>query len=421
MIKVIKNSKFLILFCLLVIPSITFSQGSRYTGTYKKSTSKQYVRQKSLTIEGLEFSDSNNSTLSFYDCENVIIKNCRFKDVNVKTAIYAEGGTNILVTDCTFENVHGAFMATVCKGNIRFEHNDVKNILGTLRGGAFYSNAVHYNTCNGPGNSISYNCIENIPGESAPEDNIALYRSNGTPESPIMIKANWIRGGGRVTSSGGGINLGDWGGSYQIAEDNILVNPGQVGMGMAGGHDLTIRNNKIYSAKQPNSNVGLAIVNWTSKDTGESYNIVVENNDINWTNKEGNQNLWWIYDNMNHLKGKESNKYNKNLNESILPKVIINRTKNTEPNPDNNQPIPSESPLAQVYMNSFNSIAVKYLVTPIPVAFAEGYTATGKLLITFPLPRFNQSFPVEVSKGEYYVKITYPDLGKTEITKITIN
>lgn len=424
MIKVINNSKNLILICLLMLSSLAFSQGSRYTGSYKKSAPLVYKNQKNIVIEGLEFSSANGRTITLWNCENVIIRNCKFTDVDMKVAIYAERGSNILVTDNTFENVHGAFIATGCDGNIRFEHNDVKNVLGTLRGGVVFSNAAHLNNCTGPGNSISYNAIENIPGKGSPEDNIALYRSHGTPESPIMIKGNWIRGGGR-TGSGGGINLGDWGGSYQIAEDNILVNPGQVGMGMAGGHNLKIRNNKIFSAKQPNSNVGLALVNWTSDKTGASHNITVENNEVNWTNKEGKQNLWWIYPNVEPIKGKDTNKYNKDLNESILPKVIIGRAKNTDDNtppvtpPDNNTP---ETPITHVYIDSYNRIAIKYLVPSIPaVAHAEGYSSNGKLLIAMKLPRYNQAFPISVPKGDYYVKITYPELEKTEITKVTID
>ncbi len=423
MIKVIKNSKFLILFCLLMIPSITFSQGSRYTGTYKKSGPIEYVNKRDIIIEGLIFEDLKVGAIKLWNCNNIIIRNCKFKNILTKEAIMADKGTYITVTDCTFENVWTGFNAAHLTGNVKFEYNDIKNVIGRLYGGEADLQAVQFNSCSGPGNSISYNAIENIEGESSPDDNINLFNSHGTPESPIRVSNNWIRGGG-PSPSGGGILLGDWGGSYQIAENNIVVNPGQYGMGIAGGNNMTLRNNKIYSKRRSFTNVGLSICNWTAdKTTGPSYNITVQNNQINWTHRDGNLNESWIYDNMNHYIGKGTNKYNKELNESILPKVIINRAGNTEESGDQNgnQPTPPESPIAQVYMNSFNSIAVKYLVTPIPVAFAEGYTASGELLITLPLPRFNQSFPVDVSKGEYYVKITYPDLGKTETTKIIIN
>lgn len=426
MIKLIKNSQYLILLCLLMVSSITFGQtpGSRYTGTYKKSAPLEYNRKNNIVIEGLEFSSANQRTITLWNCENVIIKNCKFKDVDMKVAIYAENGTNILVTDCTFENVLGAFIADGSKDNIRFEHNDIKNVLGTLRGGPAQSQAIQFRRTSGAGNNISYNVIENIEGESSPDDNINAFSAHGTPNSPMRITNNWIRGGG-PSLSGGGIMLADHGGSYIIAEDNIVVNPGQYGMAIAGGQNITIRNNKIFSKKRPVANIGLYANNWTESISGKSHNIKVENNNVNWTNRDGRQNTFWFNDNMKPIQGIETNKYNASLNESILPEVIINRAKNpgddtppiTEPEIDN-----PESLITEVYIDSFKRIAIKYLVSsiPIPIAHAEGYTSTGKLLIAMTLPRYNQAFPISVPKGDYYVKITYPELGKTETTKVTI-
>lgn len=423
MIKVINNSKNLILICLLMVSSLAFSQGSRYTGTYKKSAPLEYKNQKNIVIEGLEFSSANGRAITLWNCENVIIRNCKFIDVDIKVAIYAERGSNILVTDNTFENVHGAFISGGSKGNIRFEHNDVKNILGNLRGGSVFSQAVHFNKSSGPGNSISYNSIENIANESSPEDIINIFATNGTPESPLLIKGNWLRGGG-PSPSGGGILLGDHGGSYLTAEDNILVDPGQYGMAIGGGDNMTIRNNKIYGKRQSFTNVGLYAVNWTSK-VSPSYNITIENNEINFTNSKNSLNNIWFDASVGTIKGRDTNKYNKDLNESILPKVIIGRAKNTDNNtppvtpPDNNTP---DTPITHVYIDSYKRIAIKYLVPSIPaVAHAEGYSSNGKLLIAMKLPRYNQAFPISVPKGDYYVKITYPELDKTEITKVTID
>ncbi|MFA7065811.1 MAG: right-handed parallel beta-helix repeat-containing protein [Dysgonamonadaceae bacterium] len=424
MIKVIKkNSSSIILLFFLLIPLLAHSQGSRYTGTYKKSGPIELVNKSNIVIEGLEFEDSIKRSITLWSCSNITIKNCKFKNVKTNHAIMAENSTNISVIDCSFEDVYAAFQGDKCKGNIKFEHNDVKNVIGDLYISRRDVQAAQLRQCNGPGNSISYNVIENIEGESSPDDNINLFGSNGTPESPIRIANNWIRGGG-PSLSGGGIMLADYGGSYQIAENNIVVNPGQYGMAIAGGQNITIKNNKIYSKRRPVTNVGLYANNWTEALSGKSYNITVENNDINWTHRDGYLHNSWFSENMKPIKGLETNKYNSNLNESILPDVIINRAGNTEiedENPDENQPTPPESRLTQVYLDRFNSIAIKYLVSPIPLAFAEAYTSNGQLLIAMTLPRYNQSFPFSAPKGEYYVKITYSELGKTEITKITVN
>ena len=429
MINVIKNSKYLILLCLLMVSSLTYAQGSRYTGTFKKSEPLEYKYQKNIVIEGLEFSSANGRAITLWGCENVIIKNCKFKDVNIKMAIYSEKGSNILVTDCSFENVHQAFVASGGTGNIRFEYNDVKNVLGTLRGGTAQSQAVQYRISNGPGNSISYNVIENIEGKSSPDDNINVFNSSGTPESPIRVANNWIRGGG-PSLSGGGILLGDWGGSHQIAENNIIVNSGGYGMGIAGGNNMTLRNNKIYSKRRPVASVGLSICNWTeSKTTGKSYNITVENNEINWTHRDGYYNTAWFSEGMRKLvpNWRIQGIRNSNIDASILPEIILGRAKKTEDNnAEEERPTPPESKpeskITQVYINSFNKIAIKYFTSSTPHAYGELFSSDGQLIISMVLPRFNTSFPDSqlLPRGVYSVRITYKDLGKTETTKVTI-
>lgn len=422
--KVIKNISYFVLLYLLLIPSLSFSQGSRYTGSYKKSSPIEYVNKSNIVIEGMEFSPSNTYAIVLWNCKNVVIKNCKFTSAPNIRAVYIEKGDNVTIVDCTFEDVYEGVLVERSTNNIKVEHNNFKNIRGKLDGGAYFATAVQFNRVSGSGNSISYNAIENIQGQSSPEDIINLFASNGTPSSPIMVRENWLRGGG-PNLSGGGINLGDHGGSYQIAEKNILVNPGQYGMAISGGHDMIIRDNKIYGKRQSFTNVGLIATNWTP-NLGNAYNITVERNQINWTNKDGNINTLWSPAKKGEIIGWESNKHDASLNESILPKDILNRAGKTENSPDENapeieQPTPSEPPIAQVYIDRFKRIVVKYLAPSIPNAYAEGYSSTGQLLITMALPRYNQAFPVSVPRGDYYIKIVYPTLGKEEITKITIN
>lgn len=429
MIKVIKNSKYLILFCLLTISSQTFSQGSKYTGTYKKSAPITYNSKTDIIIEGLEFSDLQSTiALRLEHCSNVIIRNCKFKNNFSTPSIYAYKGTNILITDCTFENVHQGFVAGECYDNIKFENNNITNLVGNLYGGSQFSNAATVVKSKGAGYSLSYNVVENIAGKSSPEDVFNIYQSSGTAASPIMLKGNWIRGGG-PSPSGGGIILGDWGGSYQIAEGNILVNPGMYGIGIVGGKNNTLRNNKVYSKQLPHSGVGVQAADYTPSEGGPASNIVIENNEVNFTNSKGVQETIWFDASMRKvvLNWATSTIYNPELNEDILPKVIINIGGNTnvgqpdENQPDENQPTTPESLITKVYLDRFNRIAIKYLVSPIPIATAESYTSTGQLIGSMTLPRFNKTFPGVAPKGEYYVKIIYSELGKTEITKLTVN
>lgn len=408
-----------------MIPLLTFGQGSRYTGTYKKSDPIEYKNKNGIVIDGLEISATNEYCIVLWDCNNIIIKNCKFGPTTKMRAIYLYGCTDITIVDCTFENVQTGLLASLCKGNIKFEHNDVKNILGELKGGTKYANMVQFNDCSGAGNSISYNVCENLEGQSSVEDIINMFKSNGTPESPIRITNNWLRGGG-PSPSGGGILLGDHGGSHQIAENNILVNPGQYGMGIAGGHNMTLRNNKIYSKKQSFTNVGIVVNNWTPDKTGESYNITIDNNQVNWTHKDGYYNTAWVSGGMREIVKDWYNQglRNPNITEKILPEIIFQRFRKTEDekNPDVEKPdnTTPESPITDAYIDRFNRISIKCLVSPIPIATANIYTSSGQRIASRNLSRFRTLIDHVLNPGEYIVEISYGSPVITETKKIII-
>lgn len=320
---------------------ISYGQGNRYTGSYTKSPAIQHVGKSNFVIEGLEF--SNEQSITLYSCENVIIRNNKFGPTPTKKAIYLDNCRNITIIDNTFENVQSGLLAHNSQ-SIKFDYNDVTNVMGPLRGGDRIGNMVQFDKVRGTGNSISYNVSENFTGESSPEDLINLYQSHGTSASPIIVKGNWIRGGG-PSASGGGIILGDVGGSYQIAEDNIVVNAGQYGMSIAGGNNMTIRNNKIYGSRQSFSNVGLYAANWY-ENLSQSHNITVANNEVNYTNKDGNLNNWWFAGNVEPISGKATNRYNANITSSILPDKIIGRARAASPsNPGDEIPGGGSTPL----------------------------------------------------------------------------
>ena len=406
----------IILLFILMFPELIFSQGSNYIGPYEMATPIVYTRQKNIVIEGLEFTNtdplvSDGRCITLWACENVIIRNCKFKDVPWQVAIYAENSTNVTVTNCVFENTFKPLLAGSCKGEIKFEENDVKNLVQALHllpvitGGS----AVQFIECSGPGNSISYNVIENIPGESYPIDVINLFHSDGTPESPIVVRGNWIRGGGPHGSSGG-ILLGDWGGSYQIAEDNILVDPGQYGMGIAGGHDMTLRNNKIYARQQSFTNVGLSIVNWTVEETGPSYNIVIENNAINWISKDGAIGTAWFHDHMRDAcpDWEKASVRDPNIFKTILPDVILNRAN-------------IETPNVRIFKDRFNRVSVKSFINPTPTADIDIIDTLGHKIFSEKLSRFRTLLDQVLDSGEYDVIVKFKDPLKIKRETVTIN
>ena len=99
-----------------------------------------------------------------------------------------------------------------------------------------------------------------------------------------------FRGGG-PEPSGGGIALGDYGSSYTIADGNVLLNPGQYGIAIAGGNYNVITNNKIFSKQWPWSNNPLFI--WAQVGSTSCTNNVIKSNRATWTNRDGIINGGW--------------------------------------------------------------------------------------------------------------------------------
>lgn len=314
---------------LFIVIQASLAQGSRYAGEYKKSNPVRYDGVKNIVIEGLDISNGSTDGIALYNSENVVIRNSRISSSPSKRGVYLFNCKNITIEDCTFEDLQSALLASTSQG-VKFQNNDVLNVVGMLNEPFETGSMVQFIQVTGSGNSISYNVCENISGKSAPEDIVNIYASHGTANSPITIKGNWIRGG-EPSKSGGGINIGDYGGSYQVVEDNILVNPGMYGVGVSGGNNMTLRNNKVYGKGFYFNNVGMTVYNWYEKEAGASYNITAANNRINYTHGDGYVNNWWIPDNKGIVSGVETNIFDKSISPSILPDKILGRARDNAP------------------------------------------------------------------------------------------
>jgi parallel beta-helix repeat protein len=249
---------------------------------------------ENIRITGNKLANSSNVGIYMYNCKNITIDNNFF--TNVSTGVYADqsNGGGIVVNDNQFLNMQGPFPR-----------------------GQF----VQFNNVKGAGSSISNNKGENILGQSYPEDAISLYQSSGTPQSPVLVKNNWIRGGG-PSNSGGGIMLGDQGGSYLYASDNILVDPGQFGMAISGGDHITIVNNSIYGKQQSFTNVGLYV-----NDIGgyKSSATKVTNNKVKFYNTTNYQNNAWLSPNSAKPEGWDANQWGAAVDANLLPRTIITK------------------------------------------------------------------------------------------------
>jgi hypothetical protein len=175
-----------------------------------------------------------------------------------------------------------------------------------------------------PGMEVAWNEVVNDPGASRVEDNINIYLSGGTPESPLRVHDNYIQGAYTIqpwqdsyrdgtyaydwSYSGGGILLGDGdtkvadqASAYVWAYDNQVVSTTNYGIAIAAGHDNQFYNNRILSCGLlPNGraiaaqNVGAYI--WDLYKAGPKvfYNNSGHNNTSGWIKASGERNDWWI-------------------------------------------------------------------------------------------------------------------------------
>ena len=136
--------------------------------------------------------------------------------------------TNVTIDSCFVTNVRAGVNAMQCQ-SIKVNHNQFLNMNGPFPSGNF----VQLNNVSGSGIQVNYNRCEDIAGVAQhPQDGISIYQCDGLPGDSVQVIGNWIRGGQVQNDSGGGagVVLGDVGGSYQVARDNIVVNGGFVGM-----------------------------------------------------------------------------------------------------------------------------------------------------------------------------------------------
>lgn len=112
-------------------------------------------------------------------------------------------------------------------------------------------------------------------------DILNFYKVNGTSGSPAAIHHCMVRGGSSYAPGEAGIILGDLGGSFQTAHDNILIETGAVGAQIQGGHDIDMSNNIIYGPAHSYTFDGLQLGNYSG---AACYNITMANNLLNWRN-----------------------------------------------------------------------------------------------------------------------------------------
>ncbi|NDK55860.1 glycosyl hydrolase [Pontibacter sp. BT213] len=173
---------------------------------------------------------------------------------------------NVVVENCNLNNTAGIYIGENYTGNgtpansIKIRYNKAYNIDGRTYNGIDIVQFVQFNYKGEvPAVEIAWNQVINEPDKSAVEDNINIFNSRGTPDSPMRIHNNYIQGAypypaNSNSYSGGGI-LTDSPGTdsarvtaFVMIHDNQLVGLGNHCIGIAGGNNIEVCNNRAVVA-----------------------------------------------------------------------------------------------------------------------------------------------------------------------------
>ena len=234
--------------------------------------------QSDVVIRNVRITNPNGPCILVEDSANVRIHNVRLGPCRSE-AIRAKRVDGLRVSRSTLRDAYRGVYALNSR-RVQITRNDFLD---------FHRNIAQFDKVEGANSYIMWNYGDTGIGNARTEDLVNLYKSNGTSGSPIRVSHNHFRGGGR-SRSGSGIMLGDNGGSHQLAYGNTLVEPGQVGIGVASGSHIRVARNRIYQPKRSWSNVALYVWNQSSTPCN---NVRVDRNEVTWRNASGQRNGWW--------------------------------------------------------------------------------------------------------------------------------
>lgn len=246
-----------------------------------------------ITITGCTFLDLPSQGIEVNHSRGVQIVGNQFRNLGEdrpELAVKIYQSENVTVRGNRMERVaSGAYVLESTA--IDFSDNYVEDVLGPMPRGQM----VQFDKVFGEQNRICGNTAVNHRQKSRAEDVISIYLSSGTAEDPILVEGNWISGDPESGSedfseSGSGIMLGDAGGSHIICRGNTLISPGQVGIGVASGGDISVIANRILGQRSNRSNVGIYVWNQYPVPGGA---IRIEENIVSWENAAGENNSFW--------------------------------------------------------------------------------------------------------------------------------
>ncbi|WP_272977058.1 hypothetical protein [Deinococcus geothermalis] len=310
---------------------ITIRKGGTYRGNWRSldpnTAAVEIVTREPVIIEYSNIESRGNLIRSRYVRANVTVRHTRGVALNPSLPASARQypGRFLLLEEfesATVENneligtsgmYFRKYLGNPAKGQtIRILRNRARNIDGRYSDGknrfsdigAHIVQFLQFNDIKDIAKAeIAWNEIINEPGKSRVEENINMFKSSGTPDSPILIHDNYIQGAYAVSPAadkkyfGGGLMLGD--GSAKTldaavgfirAYRNQIVSTSNQGIAIAAGHDIEAYENRVISSGYlpggtpiAAQNVGLYVWDlYGDKHRKTFFNNVMRDNLVGW-------------------------------------------------------------------------------------------------------------------------------------------
>jgi hypothetical protein len=147
---------------------------------------------------------------------------------------------------------------------------------------------------------VAWNEVINVFGKSSTEDIISLHRT-----SFARVHDNYIQGAYPTRAdapfSGSGIMIEGSESQHNAVYENHVVETTNAGIGIAGGRDNEVYENRIVfdgrlwdGTRLVGANVGLYV--WNSVSDAAWANNDAWGNQVGWRNSAGSRNDWWLPD-----------------------------------------------------------------------------------------------------------------------------
>lgn len=206
-----------------------------------------YTGVTDLTISGQVFDGDAGDCIVFDTCSNITVSRCHFTASAGVGLKFNDCTGTITVQNCYFDDLNGGIYLFQCDATLVIQDNHCGDVARSGKLDAARGQFVQANACTFPGGLIDGNYVRMTLGGGDKEDHISMFATSGSASQPLVISNNWLRGR-HTSASGGGILVGEGDGNYIRVIDNTIINPGVVGIAVAGGANNWVEGNQLYSA-----------------------------------------------------------------------------------------------------------------------------------------------------------------------------